>query len=49
MQDWDRNRASVSTINGKRYAIELHPVAVLTRDDPEPIVLDLVQPQVTRR
>ena len=26
-------------------AVELDPVAVLTGDDPEPVVLDLVQPQ----
>ena len=32
-----------------RTAVEFHPLAVLAGDDPEAVVLDFVQPQITRR
>jgi hypothetical protein len=43
-----------STISGKRQvfaraAVEPHPLAILTCDDAEAVVLDLVQPKFARR
>ena len=32
-----------------RPAIELHPFAVLSGDDPKPVVLDFMQPSLARR
>jgi hypothetical protein len=55
MQDRERSRASASTIRGNRgvrvarTAIELHPMAILARDDPEPVMLDFVQPRLAGR
>ena len=50
MQERERSRASASTISGKRSVRSLEPdaIAVLAGDDPEAVVLDLVQPQLAR-
>jgi hypothetical protein len=56
LQDRERSLAIASTMSGKSVgqvitwsAVELHPFAVLARDDAEPVVLDFAQPLYARR
>jgi hypothetical protein len=44
----DDERESVGQVIA-RPAIELHPFAVLSGDDPKPVVLDFMQPSLARR
>ena len=44
----ENERESVSQVT-TRPTIQLHPLAVLARDDAEAVVLDLVQPLLARR
>jgi hypothetical protein len=43
---WDESKAPCLSVSVSWTAVEPHPVAILARDNPEAIVLDLVQPQV---
>ena len=47
-QRLDDEREAVGQVIA-RPAVEPHPLAVLAGDDPEAVVLDLVQPQLARK
>jgi hypothetical protein len=56
MHERERSRPSPSTIRGKRWgqivtrpAVKPHTTSILPCDDPEAVVLDLVQPERAAR